>query len=166
MANLGPLLKQEISRLARREVRVQIAALHRASAGYRRDIAALKRRNAALERMVKTLAKSADRSAPRATPDENVEKLRFRADGFKSMRAKLGLSAEQMASLLGVSFQSVYGWEHGRTVPRRSQLPAIAAVRSMGKREAHRRLAEMKSPAKKTGATKRKKPTKKTVKPA
>ncbi len=165
MPNLGRVLKDEIVRLARRESRAQTVALHRASAAYRRDIAALKRHNAALERTIKTLAKGPGRPTP-AVPAKNAEKLRFRANGFKSLRAKLGLSAEQMATLLGVSFQSVYGWEHGRSTPRRSQLPAIAAVRAMGKREALRRLAEIKPPASKAAASKRGKRAKKSAKPA
>lgn len=166
MPNLGRSLKDEIVRLARREIRNQIGSLHRASSGYRRDIAALKRHSAAMERTIKALAKSAGRSAPAAVPAENADKLRFRVDGFKSMRAKLGLSAEQLAVLIGVSPQSVYGWEHGRTTPRRSQLPAIAAVRAMGKREALRRLAEAKPSVSKATAAKRGKRAKKSTKPA
>jgi len=141
MPNIGSILKQEISRLARREIRQQTAALHKATASYRRDIAALKRHVAALERLARAQSKRLQKKAPVvAEPDTS---LRFRADGFKTLRKKLGLSAEQTAKLLGVSGQSVYAWETKRSSPRRAQLPAIAALRRMGKREAAARLHEL-----------------------
>ena len=48
-----------------------------------------------------------------------------------------------MALLLGVSGQSVYKWEDGKARPRASQLPAIASVRSMGKKQVAAKLAKL-----------------------
>jgi DNA-binding transcriptional regulator YiaG len=161
MPNLAHFLKDEISRLARREIRAEVASLHRASVAYRRDIAALKRHNAALERALKNLSK---RPTVAEAPAAPAEKLRFRADGFKTRREKLGLSADQVGALLGVSGQSVYAWEQKRSTPRRSQLPAIAALRGLGKREALRRLAEIR-PAAKSDRARRGKRAKRTKGP-
>jgi DNA-binding transcriptional regulator YiaG len=69
--------------------------------------------------------------------------LRFRASGLAGHRKRLGLSASDFGSLLGVSGQSVYKWEAGEVKPRRSQLQAIAAVRKLGRREAEARLAAL-----------------------
>jgi DNA-binding transcriptional regulator YiaG len=68
--------------------------------------------------------------------------LRFRVSGFATLRKKLGVTANEMGVLLGVSGQSVYKWEQGKAKPRASQLKAIAAVRKMGKREVAERLAQ------------------------
>ncbi|MFM8575649.1 MAG: helix-turn-helix domain-containing protein, partial [Limnohabitans sp.] len=57
------------------------------------------------------------------------------------LRKKLGLSAAEMGQLIGVSPQSIYHWETGKTRPRASQLEAIAAVRKLGKREVAARLS-------------------------
>jgi len=141
MSNIGNILKQEISRLARRETKQQTVALHKAVASYRRDIAALKRQVAALERVTKAQSKQLKKTTPVIAEPDTA--LRFRADGFKTLRQKLGLSAEQTGKLLGVSGQSVYAWETKRSSPRRNQLPAIAALRKMGKREAATRLQEL-----------------------
>jgi DNA-binding transcriptional regulator YiaG len=141
MPNIGNILKQEISRLARREIKQQTTALYKAAAGYRRDIASLKRQVAALERTTKAQNKQLKKTTPVVAEPDTA--LRFRADGFKTLRKKLDLSAEQIAKLLGVSGQSIYAWETKRSTPRRAQLPAIAALRKMGKREATMRLAEM-----------------------
>jgi len=72
---------------------------------------------------------------------DNDVKLRFRAGGFASLRKKLDLTAAQMAQLLGVSPQSVYHWEIGKSRPRASQLPAISALRKLGKKQVMERLA-------------------------
>ena len=74
---------------------------------------------------------------PSPQPTEGV---RFRADGLKSHRAKLGLSAADYGRLVGASELSVYNWESGKARPRTQQVAKLAAVRGIGKREAGRRL--------------------------
>lgn len=133
MSNVMVELKAEITRLAAKQARTHTAALKRSSAQYRRDIAALKREVAQLRKTVALLNKQVPKTLP-AVPTER-SKLRFVAKGFKTMRAKLGLSAAQLGKLLGVSGLSVYKWEAGKAKPRRMHLPKIAAVRAMGKRE-------------------------------
>lgn len=143
MANLAALLKSEISRIARKEVRAETQAFKKASAQYRADIAALKRRIATLESALKKLGKSSAQSR-KAAEEPAQQALRFRVDGFATLRKKLDLSAAEMAKLLGVSAQSVYHWESGKSKPRAGQLAAIAQVRKLGKREAAARLAQQK----------------------
>ncbi len=57
MANFASELKSEISRIARKEIRAEILALKKASAQYRTDIAALKRRIAEQDRLITRLRK-------------------------------------------------------------------------------------------------------------
>ena len=57
------------------------------------------------------------------------------------LRDRLGLSAERFGKLIGVTGQSIYAWEAGRSVPRAKQLEAIAALRGIGKKEVRARLA-------------------------
>lgn len=141
MGNFAVELKAEISRLAKKEIKREMASLKKASAQYRADIAALKRRNAELERTLSRLGKQAVRGAKAvaAEPAEG-DNLRWRPAGFAKLREKLGLSAADLGKLIGVSALSVYKWEKGQVKPRAAQLAAIAAVRHIGKREALRRL--------------------------
>lgn len=144
MSSLASQLKSEISRIARKEIKSDSQALKQASSRYRAEIAELKRRLAALESMVKKLAKAAARSpaaASASAPPAASGALRFRASGFASLRKKLGLSAQDMGKLVGVSAQSIYHWEAGKSKPRASQLQAIAQIRHLGKREVQARLA-------------------------
>jgi DNA-binding transcriptional regulator YiaG len=141
MSNFAAQLKTEISRLAKKETRSQAAVLKKAQATHRAEIADLKRRIASLEAVVRRLGKTSARSTTPAKEEDEPQGLRFRADGFASLRKKFGLSAAQMALLLGVSNQSVYHWETGKSKPRAAQLQAIAAVRKLGKKEVAQRLA-------------------------
>ncbi len=143
MPNIGAVLKEEISRLARKEIRQQTAILRKASAQYRRDIAALKRQVAALQRQVALLESNVlaqPRETPRAVDDARV---RFTAKGLRSQRKRLGLSAAEYASLVGVTPQSIYNWERGRARPRKEQVVAIGALRGIGKKETRARLRQV-----------------------
>ena len=147
MSSFADQLKAEIARIARKAVRAETGVLKKANAQYRSEIAALKRRLSELERAQARLAKGqGERSARRqATADKEeagaAQGLRFRVAGFANLRKKLGLSAAEMGQLIGVSAQSVYHWESGKSRPRAAQLAAIAAVRGLGKREVAARLA-------------------------
>jgi hypothetical protein len=57
--------------------------------------------------------------------------------------------------LIGVSGLTIYNWESGSTRPRDSQLPAIAAARALGKRDAQARLAEATAPKSPRGRRRR-----------
>jgi hypothetical protein len=100
MPNIGAMLKQEITRLARREVRVQVQATKKASTQYRRHIAALRRQVTALERQLATLRRRGTTTAPAATGDA-PQKIRFVAKGLKSQRARLGLRRPTSAGSSG-----------------------------------------------------------------
>lgn len=141
MPNLSSVLKSEITRLARKEIKGAIDPLRKANAGYRREIAELKRQVASLQRDLKASSKASKSRVERV--EESTGNTRFVPKGLKSLRARLGLSASDFGRLVGASGQSVYNWEAGKTVPRGAQQAALAAVRGLGKREAASRLEAM-----------------------
>ena len=143
MTNFTALLKTEIARLARKEARAEIEPLKKIISQQKSELSDLKRRLADLEKGMKKLTTSAVNSPQvglRSAEPEKTPGLRFRTDGFASLRKKLELSGADMAKLLGVSIQSVYHWESGKTKPRAAQLAAIAAIRKLGKKEITLRL--------------------------
>lgn len=149
MPNIGSVLKSEISRVARKEVRGESQALKQAISQYRTQIADLKRRMQALEKQVARQGKASSRgAASKAAASEPVDdgdtgsNLRFSAKGLATHRKRLGLSAAALAKILGVSALSVYKWESGKVRPRAKQIEAIASLRTMGKREAAERLGK------------------------
>jgi DNA-binding XRE family transcriptional regulator len=140
MPSILPALNEHVRRLARREVRTETRRTKKASAQHRRDIAALKRLIRDVATRLKVVEKRAAAGPALKLPAASADNLRFRADGLRSHRERLGLSAKDYGKLLGVSALTVYHWEAGKAKPRRRQLPAIAAARSLGKREALARL--------------------------
>jgi DNA-binding transcriptional regulator YiaG len=143
MPNIGAVLKQEIVRLSRREIRAEVESTKKAAAQSRGYIAALKRQVATLERQVALLQRQSLGRKASAPADAATTKVRFVAKGLKSHRARLGLSAADYGRLVGVSAQSVYHWEQGQATPRQEQIRQLAALRGVGKREALARLDQL-----------------------
>ena len=143
MTNLATAIKQEISRLARREARGLIKSLHRASAQFRRDIAELKRRDLKAQSKIAWLQRQATKGV--STPIElaGTRKVRFTVASVRAQRKRLGISAADYGKLIGVTGHTVYKWEHGASKPRSAQLAALAALRSIGKSDAKQRLKQL-----------------------
>ncbi len=140
MTTIATGLKKEITRLARKEVKALTAATKKASAQHRRDIAQLKRQVKALSTQLAYLERQERKRATKPVPETTASGRRFSPNGLKTHRSKVDLSAADYAELVGVSAQTIYNWEYGESRPRPQQLAALIAVRSMGKREAWKRL--------------------------
>jgi DNA-binding transcriptional regulator YiaG len=149
MSNIAVALRQEITRLARREARSLTKSLHKAAFQFRRDIAELKRQNAQARAEIARFQRQAPQGDAAPATEGTIENIRYSAARVKALRKRLGLSAEAFGKLVGVTGHTVYKWEHGAVRPRRRKLAAIAAVRGIGKTEANARLRELqgKTPA-------------------
>ena len=143
LPNIASVLKEEIARLVRRELRGETESLRKASSRYRADIAALNRRIECQEKQISRLERMLSKKAEPVIDGESETKLRFKPQGVRAQRTRLGLSAPEMGTLVGVSAQTIYNWEAGKSRPRAEQLAIIAAVRKMGKREVRARLDQM-----------------------
>ena len=139
MANLASALKEEIGRLARKEIRQQTAGTAKTVAQCERQIAALKSQIDDLQRKLSSLrtqgtpgqtvskkaaskkAVAAKRGAKAAAgTGESSSRSRFSAKGLKANRERLGLSADNYGKLIGVSGLSIYNWEQGKARPERA----------------------------------------------
>ena len=142
MTNIAAVLKSEISRIARREVRAEIDSLKKASAQHRSAIAQLRREVSELNRKLKQVdraAHSPSRAAPRPSSDTP---RRFSATRLAAHRAKLGLSAAAYGKLVGMSGATIYLWEQGKSRPGVEQLLRLAAVRSLSRRAALEQIGD------------------------
>lgn len=135
MATLANALKQEITRLARKETKAQLSAIIGLTKASRAEVSRLRKEIATLRKQIKALEKAAPRIPARSVGDEEETIHRFSAIRLRKHRHRLGLSAAELGHILGVSGQSVYHWEQGKTRPRQSQLAAISKLRSLGKRD-------------------------------
>ncbi|MBN8756231.1 MULTISPECIES: helix-turn-helix domain-containing protein [Variovorax] len=143
MPNIASILKAEISRVARKEVRAEIETLKKASVAHRSSIAELRRQVNSLEKELRRVAKGSKRPTTAVDSDNEAAaatKRRFSATRLAAHRAKLGLSAASYGQLIGVSGQTIYHWEQGKARPRAAQLENLASVRDLGAREIAERL--------------------------
>lgn len=147
MTSLTVALKDEIRRLARKEIRQQTGPTSQAVARYRREIAQLKRQARNLEKKIGFLEnQERKRIGTDGVPEINGN-ARFSARSVQAQRQRTGLSAADYGRLVGVSALTIYNWESGKTRPRKEQLAALVALRGIGKREAQVRLELLKNGA-------------------
>lgn len=140
MANVMTALKDEITRLSRKEAKAAMVPLHKPAMAARKSLADLKRRVEALESEIVRLQRAstdvaptaakqkqtATKAAPKATAKKatttpKVEtketavgtepKVRITAKTIKALRKKLQLPVTQFAKLVGVTPKWVYMWE-------------------------------------------------------
>ena len=145
MPNIAAVLKSEISRVARKEVRAETASTKKASSAHRTEIAALKKRVQALEQHLRRLNKVGAKPTPAVEPETADSPSRFSPKGLKSLRRRLGLSAHDCGVLIGASSQSIYNWEEGKTRPQAKYLAAVAFLKTKSKKDVTARLLALKA---------------------
>jgi DNA-binding transcriptional regulator YiaG len=160
MPNLSQVIKAEIARISRREIKSAVTPIRVSTIALRKSAADMKNRIARLESEVKRLSSlSATLQTNRKEPSSQTtdSKPRVTASGIRILRSKLGLSQESFGKLLGVSSQAVYIMEHkeGRLSLRSGTMANLLTIREMGKREAHAKLAEKEGAAPPTQSKKR-----------
>ena len=147
MPNIQEVLRAEIQRLARREIKTAITGLKKDNVTLKRTVADHKRRLVQLERDNKRLLGQAMKLRETAAkPAENeVQKARITAKMIRSIRGRLGLSQAAFAEILGVHQVSVYEWERkeGRLTFRNPETKTeIVRLRGMTKAEVAKLLEE------------------------
>ena len=159
--NVMSVLKAEISRLARKEAKLEVAPVKKASATYRGLIAGLRKQVDALQKEVASL-KRAMPSPEKvlATKTEPEGRFWITGKGVRAMRKRTGLTQEKFSKLVGVSVPTVVNWEKakGKLNLRKAAAGALQGLRGKGKREVAEMLPkEAKAPKAKAKAKAKKK---------
>ena len=143
MQNFASALKEEITRVARKEIRRETESLKNAAAKSRNENVALRKRLAELEKTVSRLQRVARGTQAEKVEPDAAPRVRFNAKGLISLRQRLGLSATDLGALMGVSAQTIYNWEAEKSKPRQQQVSSFSALRGIGKKQAKVMLNEM-----------------------
>ena len=147
MSTLMAVMKDEIRRIARKEIRAATAGLKKDQTKFRKAVAGLRRQTKEHRSTIRQLLSVATKQARMVTvAPEAAEgnKAWITVKGIRALRKKLKLSQAQFGKLAGVSGKTVLKWEHGsgplkfRSRPRR----ALLAIRGLGIREARLRLGK------------------------
>jgi len=143
MGKMEETLRQEITRLARKEVNAAVGPLSRRILGLKRTVSQLRKAVDKVGGDTSAPARvlSAREALPKAS-QADVNSARILPGTIRSLRLKLGLTQTSLAVLLGVTPAAVQLWEQGRSQPRGRNKAGIVAVRSLGRREVKKILAE------------------------
>ena len=137
--NVMSVLKAEISRLARKEAKLEVAPVKKASATYRGLIAGLRKQVDALQKEVASL-KRAMPSPEKvlATKTEPEGRFWITGKGVRAMRKRTGLTQEKFSKLVGVSVPTVVNWEGTKgkvDIRRKETMARLQGLKGKGKRE-------------------------------
>jgi DNA-binding transcriptional regulator YiaG len=132
-------LKKARKRL--RKLQKQVTELRRQAVGQGRVLASLKRRISGLRSgMRQAGAVSVRRSGPHMSPQ-----------AIRAVRDRMRMTREQFARLVGVSPGSIFGWESGRTQPRRGAVGRLGELRKTGVRAARAQVAGLRKGTRRGG---------------
>ena len=166
MPNVMTCLKQEITRLARKEVRAALIIVKKDKLAVKRRIIPMQKDIALLKKELRLQSRALTQKQDAAAPaKEEGERVRITAKGVKALRRKLRLSQALFAKLLGVSALSVFKWENkaGKVEMRSRARTAFLRVRALTPREAVAALEQAGeksvAPGKRRAARRRKRQT-------
>ena len=140
MANVMSALKSEISRLARKEAKREVAPVKKASANYRGLIAGLRKQIDAPQNEVAALRRIAPKAEKTlAAAQEPQGRFWITGPGVKALRKRLGLTQANFGKLADVSVPTVIKWEGAKgkaPIRLKAAIARLQAMRGMGKKQA------------------------------
>ncbi len=144
MPDVANVLKEEISRIARKEIRARVDPLKKQVIELRRRLRAAEATLLQLQKTTNKTANTVSRQSGAIVPDvEETRQIRISANAVKKLRTRLRLTQAQMAQLVDVSTNTVVRWEQGTSSPRGGSRAVIASMRSMGIKQVKKQLEKM-----------------------
>ena len=142
MAKIESILKSEMIRLARREMKKTFAPLNRDVRSLKGIVSQLRKSFFFLQKFMNQQERQmGSKPVTEVTPEE-MKKARFSPRLIKTLRKHLGVSQREMAKLAGVTVGAVFQWEKGKFEPKDEKKKILVGLRKLGRREARKLLAE------------------------
>ena len=145
MPNVASVLKEEIIRLSRSEIKKEVDPLKKRIQDLKQTIAQQKKQIATLGKASSQAAKGAEKAPDVALPitEEKSSSARITIASIKAQRKRLKLSQREMGLVVEVSTMTIMRWEQGKASPRGKNRDAFLALRGMGRRSVKKRLEEL-----------------------
>ncbi len=142
MGKLESMIRDEVMRLARREMRKSFVSLRRDVRSIKGIMSQLRKSVLNLERFKSQEEKQmAQKAVPEVTLEE-VKRARFSPRLIQSLRKKLKITQKELALLAGVSVGAVHQWEGGKSEPRAIKKARLLALRKLSRRDVKKLLEE------------------------
>ena len=145
MGKFEGIIKSEIVRLAKREVRKIAVPIGRDVWSLKSVVSQLRKSVLTLQRITAHQQKELEKGEmPLQAAPEEVKVSRFSPRLIRSLRRHLGVTQRELAVLTGVTVGAVHLWESGQFKPSEKKKAVMVALRKLGRREV-RKLVEKKS---------------------
>ena len=160
MGKIENIVKSEILRLAKKEVRAAFFPLRREVWKIRLNLSHLAKNFHSLERTTKEqIRRGESKKLKLEASMEEAKASRITPERIRNLRKKLGISQKNLAFLAGVSLSAVASWEKGKFHPNLNKKATLVAIRKLRKREVKKILAskriETKNKSPRAGKTKK-----------
>jgi DNA-binding transcriptional regulator YiaG len=163
MGKLEGMIKSEIVRLAKREMKKISVPLSRDVWSLKGTVSQLRKAVLALQRITANQQKELEKGKMvLEAPPEEVKESRFSPRLIRSLRRHLGITQKELAILTGVTVGAAHLWESGQFKPSMKKKAVMVALRKLGRREVRMLLqgkgtqkAEKKVPSRRRQRTKR-----------
>jgi DNA-binding transcriptional regulator YiaG len=164
MGKVEGIIKTEIVRLAKREIRKISVPLGRDVWSLKSAVSQLRKAVLTLQRITASQQKELEkRKVPLEATTEEIKVSRFSPRLIRSLRGHLGITQRELATLTGVTVGAAHHWESGKFKPNMKKKAVMVALRKLGRREVRKLLEEKSSgKVKKTVRSSRRKGKKKT----
>ncbi|NCU40942.1 XRE family transcriptional regulator [Candidatus Saccharibacteria bacterium] len=153
MSNVMKELKAEISRLARKEIKKELAPARKATATQRGLIADLRRQVNAIQKELGALKKAVPSQGSAVLSKEEPQgQYSIMGRQIKASRKRLGMTQKEFGKLVGVSSQSVFNWERkrGKVVIRKATADRLLKIQGVKKQEVAENIGKGKKSPKKS----------------
>jgi len=141
MAKIEGVIKSEIVRLAKREIRTVFIPLRSEVRKIRSKVSALSKGVTSINRLAKGLHLEEAKPKLEATPEE-VKVARLTPERIRGLRKKLGISQRELGILTGVTIGAAASWESGKFKPKGEKKAALVALCKLRKRDVKKMLAQ------------------------
>jgi DNA-binding transcriptional regulator YiaG len=143
MGKIESVMKEEVARLARKEIRASVDPLKKEVVRLRRAVSQMTRTVGELDRDAQRRRKvEIEKLGALKAEEEEVESARINAKWVQTLRKKLNVSQTELAALLGISVSGVRTWEYDISKPRGKNKAALVALRKLGRRDVQKMLEE------------------------
>jgi hypothetical protein len=103
MSSIAATLREEIRRLAHKEVKVQFGSVKQGVSWCRQEITAMRKMLLQQDRKLRYLTQQMQQQRQPQAEENPLEGIRFSARSVKAQRRRLGLSAADYGKLVGVT---------------------------------------------------------------
>jgi DNA-binding transcriptional regulator YiaG len=146
MSKLETIIKSEIVRLAKREVRKISVPLGRDVRFLKSGVSELRKAVLTLQRITANQQKELERGKmPLEAAPEEVKMSRFSPRLVRSLRGHLSITQKELAILAGVTVGAVHQWESGQFRPSMKKRAVMVALRKLGRREVRKLIEDKKN---------------------